>query len=104
MQLILSLDSKLTVMLLDIIMTQWAERALQALVANGTNYAARWICQQVSLSSTVVILMKNAYLEGFVERFILCYFSIGPLSCYDWFEDTQKLLCKISLSYIKCKK
>jgi NAD(P)H-dependent FMN reductase len=32
-----------------------------ALVIGTTNYAGRWICLQVSLSSATVILTKNVY-------------------------------------------
>jgi hypothetical protein len=38
-------------------------RAQRARFAGVTNCAGRWICHQVSLSSAVVIFMKNAYLE-----------------------------------------
>jgi hypothetical protein len=51
------------------------------LAASSTNSASRWICQQWSLPSAVVILMENAHLIELLETNILCFPNIG---CSDW--------------------
>jgi hypothetical protein len=52
------------------------DRALNALVTDSTNSAGRWFCQ-VSLSSTIVNLTENAYLDEIIETCILYFFRIG---------------------------
>jgi hypothetical protein len=42
---------------------QCSERARHLPVAANTNSAARWISQQLFLSSTVLVFVKSAYLE-----------------------------------------
>jgi hypothetical protein len=42
----------------EVMVTECIDRALHALVASSTNSTGRWICQQVSLSSALIIFMK----------------------------------------------
>jgi hypothetical protein len=46
-----------------------SERARHLPVAANTNSAARWLSQQLFLSSAVVVFVKTAYLEQ-LETFI----------------------------------
>jgi hypothetical protein len=73
-------------MLCEIILTQCDDRALHALAANGTNSADRWICQNVSLSSTVITFKKASYFEELLDTSDLhfsdndCYVRVVSMS------------------------
>jgi hypothetical protein len=68
--------------------TQCAYRSLHTQVEGSTNSAGRWIYQQwSSQSKTVIIFMKNSYLNEYLQSCILYFFIIGF-----WVSDGEPLL------------
>jgi hypothetical protein len=71
----------MVVMLGEIIVTQYADRALHfTLVAGGTYSIDRSAKNNLALSLAVTAFTKNAYLEEVLKTRVLYFFNIR---CYD---------------------
>jgi hypothetical protein len=71
-KILVSLYNKIIIMLYGIMVKQCANRLLHLLVADNTNSAIWWICQQW-FCHELIIFMKNSYLGEHLET---CIFSV----------------------------
>jgi hypothetical protein len=77
-------------MLREIMVTQFADRALHAMLMGSTNSAGTWIRQQWFLCVTFVIFIKMLFIKRFPEP-VYCFFNIR---CYG---NTVKYYCVVCI-------